>query len=294
MMSFRYVIRDTFRLVSRHWGLSILTLVTAVSLFFLLGSSALFSLNVKNFVSEVEDDLVISVFIKEGEDASNLVASIQDLDYVNDIKVIPPDKGLELLRAKLGNQARAVTLIGENPLPWSVQIKVVKAGFVTPLVRDLMAFPDVEEVVYAGHLAEKLSKVSSMMNRVSLAVLILAITITALVLYNTVKIALYSKQKEIEVMLLVGATHTYIALPFVLQGMILSTMGSLIAVMMIAGSYSSITGIVLSTLPFMHIVNDPVLIMRFYLVITGTGMTLGWLCSWFAVHKYIVRACCPD
>lgn len=294
MMSFKYIMRDTMRLLTRHWGLSLLTLVTAVSLFFLLASSALFSLNVRHFVSEVEDDLVISVFIKEGEDASNLVANLQDVDFIKDIRVIPPEKGLEQLKAKIGSQARAVTLLGENPLPWSVEIQVTRSAFINPLVRDLLSFPDVEDVVYAGHLAEKLTKVSAVLNRLSLSVLMLAIIITALVLYNTVKIALYTREKEIGIMLLVGATQTYIALPFVLQGMLLGTLGSLLAVSMIAGAYPSVIEIIKSTLPFIQVIDDPVLLLRFYVILVGTGMTLGWLSSWFAVHKYIVRACCPD
>ncbi len=294
MASFRYAFRDTFRLIFRHWGLSILTLITAVALFFLLGSSGLFSLNLKNLVADVEDDLVINVFMKAGEDASGLVEALQDVQFITDLKVISPEKGLELLRAKLGNQAKAVTLLGDNPLPWNVQIQVLKADFVTPLVRDLMSFPSVEEVVYAGQLAEKLARASLVMNRVSIAVLILAITITALVLYNTVKIAIYSKRGEIEVMLLVGATNTSIALPFVLQGMLLSTFGALISVILLAGAYQYVSMMLETTLSFLVLIADRLLLMRFYLILIGTAMTLGWLCSWFALHRYIAEASCPE
>lgn len=294
MASFRYALRDTFRLIFRHWGLSILTLITAVALFFLLGSSGLFSLNLKNLVADVEDDLVINVFMKAGEDASSLVEALQEVQFIADLKVISPEKGLELLRAKLGNQARAVTLLGDNPLPWNVQIQVMKADFVTPLVRDLMSFPSVEEVVYAGQLAEKLAQASLVMNRVSIAVLILAITITALVLYNTVKIAIYSKRGEIEVMLLVGATNTSIALPFVLQGMLLSTFGALLSVILLAGAYQYVSVMLGTTLSFLALIADSLLLVRFYLILIGTGMTLGWLCSWFAVHRYISEASCPE
>jgi len=294
MANFRYALRDTFRLILRHWGLSFLTLITAVALFFLLGSSGLFSLNLKNLVAEVENDLVINVFIKAGEDASGLVEVLQDVDYITDLKVISPEKGLEILRAKLGSQARAVTLLGENPLPWNVQIQVIKADFVTPLVRDLMSFPSVEEVVYAGQLAEKLSLASLVMNRVSIAVLVLAITITALVLYNTVNISIYAKRGEIEIMLLVGATNTSIALPFVLQGMLLSTFGALVSVILLAGAYQYISVMLAGTLSFLVLIADRVLLMRFYIILVGTGMTLGWLCSWFAVHRYIAEASWPD
>ncbi len=294
MASFNYALRDTFRLIFRHWGLSILTLVTAVSLFFLLGSSALFSLNVKNIVADVENDLVITVFMRAGEDVVPLLSTLQDAEFIDDIKAISPEEGLSILKSKLGDQAKAVSLLGENPLPWSVQIMVKRADYATPLVRDLMSFPSVEEVVYAGQLAEKLSRASYMMNRVSLAVLALAITITALVLYNTVKIAIYSKRREISVMLLVGATKSFIAFPFVLQGMFLSTIGALSAVALLAIAYPVIGNMIHNTLMFINVLDDRDLLLRLYLILVGTGMTLGWLCSWFAVHRYIVSAGSPD
>lgn len=294
MASFSYALRDTFRLIFRHWGLSILTLITAVSLFFLLGSSSLFSLNVKNIVADVEDDLVITVFMKTGEDVDSLLSTLENADSIAQIKTVSPEEGLSILKSKLGDQARAVSLLGENPLPWSMQIMVKRADYATHLVRDLMSFPTVEEVVYAGQLAEKLSRVSYVMNRVSIAVLALAITITALVLYNTVKIAIYSKRQEISVMLLVGATRSFIALPFVLQGMFLSTIGALSAVILLYFAYPVIGNVIHNTLMFINVLNDRDLLFRLYIILVGTGMTLGWLCSWFAVHRYIVSAASPD
>lgn len=294
MASFSYALRDTFRLIFRHWGLSILTLITAVSLFFLLGASALFSLNVKSMVADVENDLVITVFMKEGNNVEPLLSTLKDADFITHIEAISPEQGLEILRTKLGDQARAVSLLGENPLPWSLHITVARADYATPLVRDLMSFPSVEEVVYAGELAEKLSKASYVINRVSLAVLALAIIITALVLYNTVKIAIYSKRQEINVMLLVGATKSFIALPFVLQGMLLSTFGAVTSVILLLFSYPVVGNMLHSTLSFVNLLNGKDILFRLYIILAGTGMTLGWLCSWFAVHRYIVSAISPD
>lgn len=294
MASFKYALRDTFRLIFRHWGLSVLTLITAASLFFLLGSSALFSLNVRNMVADVEDDLVITVFMKTGENVESLAKTLRDSGYLAGIEIISPEKGLEMLKAKLGDQARAVSLLGENPLPWSLQLQVKDVGYATPLVRDLMAMPSVAEVVYAGQLADKLSRASYMINRISVATLILAIVITSLVLFNTVKIAIYSKRSEISVMLLVGATKSFIALPFVFQGMFLSTLGAVLSVVLLSTAYPMVGEVLHATLSFINLISAKNVIFRLYIILIGTGMTLGWLCSWVAVHQYIVGAVDSD
>jgi len=294
MASFKYALRDTFRLIFRHWGLSFLTLITAASLFFLLGSSALFSLNVRSMVADVQDDLVITVFMKTGNNVESVATALRDSGYIASIKVISPENGLELLKNKLGEQARAVSLLGANPLPWSLQLRVKKVEYATPLVRDLTAMSSVEEVVYAGQLADRISRVSYMINKVSVAILVLAIVISSLVLFNTVKIAVYSRRNEISVMLLVGATKSFIALPFVFQGMFLSTLGAAFSVLLLSIAYPMVGDALNSTLSFINVINNGNIIFRLYLVLIGTGMTLGWLCSWVAVHQYIVKAVNPE
>ncbi|NCB16819.1 MAG: hypothetical protein EOM65_11680, partial [Synergistales bacterium] len=156
MASFKYALRDTFRLICRHWGLSILTLITAASVLYILGFTALFALNVRHMVSQIEGGLVVQVYMKKGEKPDDVYAKVKTNPTVTNIRAISPEEALDRLRAKLGNQARAVTLMGENPLPWSLEIQVQRAEHITPLVRDLVVFPSVEEVIYSGKLVERL------------------------------------------------------------------------------------------------------------------------------------------
>ena len=294
MGSFRYILRDTLRLITRHWGLSILTLLTTVTVLFLLGLSSLFALNLRHMVNRVEGELVVQAYLKNGSDASGLAGRIRSVSYVRDVRVISPEEALDRLRAKLGNQAKAVTLLGENPLPWGLEIQVEKASFVSMLVRDLVALPSVEEVVYSGQLADKLSRISVLATRVSGAIMLLGAIISSLVIFNTIRIALYSKSEEIQVMLLVGATRTYIAFPFVLQGLFLGTIGAVLAVVALASGYAYVVSVLKATLPFVVMLQNQTFLLKFHLILLGTGMTLGWMCSWFAVNRFITRAARPS
>jgi cell division transport system permease protein len=294
MGSFRYIFRDTLRLITRHWGLSILTLLTTVTVLFLLGLSSLFALNLRHMVSRVEGELVVQAYLKGGSDATALAKRIRSVSYVRDVRVISPEEALDRLRAKLGNQARAVTLLGENPLPWGLEIQVEKASFVSMLVRDLVALPSVEEVVYSGQLADKLSRISVLATRVSAVIMLLGAVISSLVIFNTIRIALYSRSEEIRVMLLVGATRTYIAFPFVLQGLFLGTIGAAVANGVLAAGYAYAVNVLKLTLPFVVLLRNTPFLIKFHLILLGTGMTLGWMCSWFAVSRFISGANRPE
>ncbi|MDI9371293.1 MAG: ABC transporter permease [Synergistaceae bacterium] len=289
MASFRYALRDTFRLLFRHWGLSILTLLTAASVLYILGFASLFAMNTRYMISRIEGAMVVQAYMKRGESADRALELMESSPLVASVAAISPEEALERLRAKLGNQARAITLLGENPLPWSLEIQVRKAEHITPLVRDLMVMPSVEEVLYAGKLVERLANLSRTSATVSGIVLMFTLLISTLVIFNTIRIAIYSRKEEIEVMVLIGATSTYISLPFVFQGMFLGAGGAALAILGLASTYASAVEVIRSSLAFVDIIVDPKILGQFFLFLFGAGATTGWMCSWIAVSRFTAR-----
>ena len=137
---------------------------------------------------------------------------------------------------------------------------------------------------------ERLTTISRAATTASGTILVLAAIISTLVIFNTIRIAIYSRREEIEVMLLVGATRTYISLPFVIQGTLLGAGGALLAIAGIWGTYASIMNAVRTSLPFLDIIVDRRTLLQFFLLLFATGATLGWVCSWLAVSRFISRA----
>ena len=290
MASFRYAFRDTFRLLFRHWGLSLLTLLTAASVLYILGFASLFAMNMRYMISRIEGALVVQAYMKRGETAEQALELVRSSPLVLSVRAISPEEALERLRAKLGNQAQAVTLLGENPLPWSLEIQVQRAEHITPLVRDLMVLPSIEEVLYAGKLVERLATISRASSAVSGIILMLTLLISTLVIFNTIRIAIYSRKEEIEVMLLIGATSTYISLPFVIQGMLLGAGGAILAIFGLWSTYSSAIEAIRSTLAFVDIIDNRRILAQFYVFLFAAGATTGWMCSWLAVHRFTSQA----
>ncbi|MCK9436813.1 MAG: permease-like cell division protein FtsX, partial [Synergistaceae bacterium] len=213
MAAVRYACRDGWRLIVRHWGMSLLTIFTAMSVFFIIGASTLFVLNVRNIVSSLENQMTIQAYLKPKADVKAAEKAIKALPYVKETKLITRDMALERLRSRIGEQAKAVMLLGENPLPESIEIKVRKASDVAETARLLVAVPEIEDIVYAGRVAEKLTRVSGFVEKFSIVMLLVAIAASGVVLFNTIRISVYSREEEIGVMMMVGATSTYVTLP---------------------------------------------------------------------------------
>ncbi|MGC9490876.1 MAG: cell division protein FtsX, partial [Thermovirgaceae bacterium] len=279
MAIFRYVLRDTWRLLARNLGLSILTFVTAVAVFYLVGASVLFVMNTRAMIAGVESNLLVQAYVYSGDGYLQTVAEkMSAMDCVASVKTITPEQALERLKARLGNQADAVTLLGENPLPGSVEVQVKKAEFASVVARELIAMPEVEDVVYSGELAERLQKISAFISRLSLIILAISIAAASLVLFNTIRISVFAKKEEIETMLLVGATPAYVAFPFVLQGVTLGVLGAFFASGILYFSYEYAINALAHSLPFLTLIQNRELLLRLGIVLVGGGVTIGWIC----------------
>ena len=298
MTTLKYILRDMFRLVVNHWVLGLLTLITAGVMMWILGVTTLFSLNLENLLSRLESELVVQAYLVKDNtlDIDEVAKKIQALDYVYAMKIYSPSDSLAKLQEKMGSQSRALDMLGENPIPYNFEIHVHRAEDVEQLVDELNAMPEVDDVVYAGLVVKRISALSRISSRIALIMFILSVVITALVVYNTIHISLYSLREEIGIMYLVGATRAYIATPFVLEGTLLSSLGAVIAAGGIMGAYFPGVALIQSNLPFLRnsIITDHSIIFRFCALLAGFGATLGWVCSYIIVVRFINSITKPE
>jgi cell division transport system permease protein len=293
MITLGYILRDTGRILIRHWILGFLTLLTAAVMMWILGLATLFSMNVQSLLLRLERDLIVQAYVHKDSNPENAAMVIRKLPIVADVRSVSPDEALSRLQARMGSQAKALDLIGENPLQWSLEIHVETASGVQGLVRNLMSMPEVEDVVYSGMVVERLSSMSKMANSATVTMFLLSIMITSLVVYNTIHISLYSRRDEISIMFLIGATRSYIATPFVLEGTLLSFLGATMAALGIVFTYFPGVRILQSTLPFLEFVADTRIIAQFCALLVAFGATLGWICSCIVAIRFMNAAAKP-
>ena len=123
--------------------------------------------------------------------------------------------------------------------------------------------------------------------------LLVAISASGVVLFNTIRISVYSKEEEIGVMLMVGATPTYVALPFVIQGVFLGTFGAISASIMLTFSYSFLLVRLKELLPFLSFLQSGEIMFKLSIVLIGAGATISLIASLLAVDRFIRRALKP-
>ena len=172
MARIKYIMRDGWRLIWRHFGMSLLTIFTV---FFVVGATMLFILNMRSVIANMENQLSIQAYLKADAELEKTAAAVRGIRGVESVTMITKETALERLRARLGNQADAVMLLGENPLPASLEIHVAKASQVADVASRLTSVKEIEDIVYAGHVAEKLTRLSSFVEKFSIIMLAVAL-----------------------------------------------------------------------------------------------------------------------
>ena len=284
MARIKYIMRDGWRLIWRHFGMSLLTIFTAMAVFFVVGATMLFILNMRSVIANMENQLSIQAYLKADAELEKTAAAVRGIRGVESVTMITKETALERLRARLGNQADAVMLLGENPLPASLEIHVAKASQVADVASRLTSVKEIEDIVYAGHVAEKLTRLSSFVEKFSIIMLAVALTASGVVLFNTIRISVYSRAQEIDVMMKVGATSTYVAFPFVIQGFILGFFGALAASTALGYSYLS---------AFIAFIESKRLLANLFIMLICCGAVVSLIASLIAVEKFIRKASKP-
>lgn len=293
MGAIKYAVRDGWRLIVRHWGMSFLTVFTAMAVFYLIGTSTLLVINVRNVVDKLEDQLTIQAYVKEDVKIEEIDQKIKAIENVSSTQTITRDMALERLRSRLGSQAEAVSLLGENPLPASVEVRIDRASFAKTVAAELKKIDGIDDVIYAGTVADKLTKISSFIGLFSVVILVVSLVTSGVVLFNTIRISVYSREEEIKVMVMVGATPTYIAMPFVIQGFLLGLFGSVLAAAFVAATYFTAITRLKEMLPFFSFVDSPAITLKLGFMLICCGATVSLISGLFAVEKFIKQAAEP-
>ncbi|HIR18317.1 MAG TPA: ABC transporter permease [Candidatus Caccocola faecigallinarum] len=293
MARIKYIMRDGWRLIWRHFGMSLLTIFTAMAVFFVVGATMLFILNMRSVIANMENQLSIQAYLKADAELEKTADAVRGIRGVESVTMITKETALERLRARLGNQADAVMLLGENPLPASLEIHVAKASQVADVASRLTSVKEIEDIVYAGHVAEKLTRLSSFVEKFSIIMLAVALTASGVVLFNTIRISVYSRAQEIDVMMKVGATSTYVAFPFVIQGFILGFFGALAASTALGYSYLSALERLRDMLPFIAFIESKRLLANLFIMLICCGAVVSLIASLIAVEKFIRKASKP-
>ncbi|WP_353894389.1 permease-like cell division protein FtsX [Proteinivorax hydrogeniformans] len=288
--AFKNCIRQSITSLSRNSWLAIITSgLIAISLA-ILGGFLLVTLNVNQFIQDVESNVEISVFLNEGVNASEVEDRISNLEGVVSNTFVSKEDGLEDFAQTMGDPSLLRDLEGENnPLPDLFRVRISDPEKVDGIARVIEGYPEVEMVDYGEELVARLMQITSRLNSIFLIFGVSIALGAVFLIVNIIRLSVVARQDEVSVMKYMGASNGYIRFPFLLEGMVLGWVGTTVAIIVLGLIYgqvaSSLTQDAL-TLLFQPVTDMSRLLPIFVgLIVAGTLMS--GFGSFISIRKYL-------
>jgi cell division transport system permease protein len=242
MARFLFFIREALRALRRSAAPSVAAIVTIVVTVLLLGVLIPVLQTTQGKTEEVREQIQLKVFLYDDatkEEIERLAERISNVPHVTSTEFVSKQEALEILRARLEDDD-IVEELNSNPLPASFNVNLDDADNLEAVRSDLAPpneqgkpepiSPVIEEVVDAREEAGKIRAVTGAIKIVLAAITVLLLVASLMLVGNTIRLSIYARRREVEVMRLVGATNWFIRWPFIIEGIVVGLLGAGLAV----------------------------------------------------------------
>lgn len=281
-------IRDAFKSVFRNFSLSMASILCATITLLVVSISLIVAANVNEATKNLEKELSIIVYLDDDateEDAKKLKTTIEDIKNVEDVKY----KSKEEWKLELSGYEIVIDNYEENPLVDSFIVKVKDINDIDRITNEINSLEKIDSATYGEDTFGTIVNVFDVVEKATIVVVIALIFVTAFLITNTIKLTIYSRKSEIEIMRLVGSSNIVIKLPFVFEGFIIGLLGSIIPIIItIYGyiiAYEQLNGHIITEI--IKLINPYNFVFYVTLIIALLGAIIGMFGSLRAVRKYL-------
>jgi cell division transport system permease protein len=273
--------------------LSLVTITTFALSILIVSAALLFFVNMNSIIDGWRQGIRVMAYLQDGlndTDRSHLKAQIENLYGVQQAEFISKDRALDRLRAQMSRQASILDNLDGNPLPDAFEIQMIAASQtwekVEQLAASLEALEGVSEVEYGQRWIKRIINVFNLFQLTAYTMGALFFMAAVFIVGNTVRLVLFSRKEEVEIMRLVGATERFILAPFYFQSLLQAAMGSVVGLVALYIMYMFIQSRIATDMAAAFF-QPRFLSATTLLSIVGCSMLVGWLGCHLSVKQYV-------
>ncbi len=291
---FFHSIEEAFKSVFRNASLSIASISCIAITLILVAVSVILSYNVNSFTSDIEKDVTIVAFLDKEvtqEQIDEIKTKITNLNNIASIKFESKQQLIDEMKEENADLENILNQYTEetNPLQDTYLVKVENIETIGKTAEEIENIEGVSIVKYGEGMVEDLVNVFDVVKNITYIVVIGLVLVTAFLISNTIKITIQTRKRQIEIMRLVGASNSFIKLPFFFEGLLLGALGSIIPIIACCYGYMYLYERFNGQLftPIIKLVNPDLIIFNIIFFVIAIGVVVGALGSYRAVRRYL-------
>ncbi len=245
---FAYFFRQAVRNLQERPLPSLVSIATITITLFILGAFLIIQGNLRGALDHLGQKIQIIAYLQNDisqETLDNIRNRLKTFGEIEKMQFVSSAEALRILRKSLEGQEGILEGLEHNPLPSSFEIQLKKIYRTPPavrlLARRLDKIPGVEDVSFSQKWVEQFNAFMGIVELMGSAIMAFLILVVIIIVANTIKLTVYARSDEIEVMRLVGATNSFIKAPLVLEGMLQGFLGAIFSVVILFAIYQFVT-----------------------------------------------------
>ena len=290
--AFNYFINEGVRSFIKNGLMSVASVITVSLCLVLFGVYVLFSANINYMAEQVEANYEIRIFIDENAvqpQISRIEAELNAIDNINGVAFVSKEESLEEWKQKFGDGAEIFDgLELDNPLRDSFNITLNSLALADETIGEILRINDVANIKNNKPAMDKLMEITTGVQKVSFWLMIFFALISVFIISNAIRITVFARRREINIMKFVGGTDWFISCPFVIEGIIIGLIGSLVALLVASQAYGYVianVGLVIENSIKIYSLRELFGILLGALA--GMGVMLGALGSGISLRRHL-------
>ncbi|MBQ6798690.1 MAG: permease-like cell division protein FtsX [Oscillospiraceae bacterium] len=289
--NYGYLAKEGVRGVFLHGFMSFAAVCVTVACLIIMGSFSMIMLNLDHMVQELDQQNQVLVYVDDSlneAEAHSIGSQINLIENVFDQEFVTKEQALESFVAEQNDPTMFAGLSADT-LRHRFVVTLQSSEKMAETVEKLKALEGVADVNAHLEVAEGFGTVRNVLQFVSYAIIIILLVVSLFIIANTVKLALYDRKDEIGIMKMVGATNTFIRIPFIIEGSIIGLLSAAVAFFAEWGIYDLLTRKIseldtlrlFSAIPFSDVLGTMVL------AFVGAGLFVGIFGSLMSIRKFL-------
>lgn len=295
-----YFFGETFSSLRRNFLMCFTAITTVTITLFMVGLFSIIVYDIQGVLGSIKSQVEIAVYLKDNispDLKEYLENEIKSWDEVSELKYISKEQALEKFKEE-NEGSDILKEIQGNPLPASFELKLndpekVEQVALRFLDKDGNYIEGVDDVIYGQNYVKKLFSIIAIVSTITILIIIVLLLATIVLIFNTIRLSIYARRKEIEVMKLVGATNWFVRIPFLFEGFFEGFIGSIISVLLLyfLSNFLLIKGerVITDTMRIkdLAILGSGDVIVIIYVSLMILGGLIGIFSSGFALKRYL-------
>jgi cell division transport system permease protein len=277
----------------RNAMMSLAATATVVLMLVLLAALFIIISGLDAGLAYIESKVAVTAQLADGTsfgERTELTDEILAMPGVASVDYVSPLEAMERLRAAYAETGRTLDTGGANiELFSSLEISLIDPDASTAVVNGLDDHPNIERIITKQAEYETLLGIINAIRTVGIVIVGLVSLTVLFMIINTIRIAVYSRVNEIEIMRLVGASDRFIRWPFIVEGVLCGLIGALITVILVTAVWDPVQPVMVNMFQMPTAVSDQFL-ATISVLLFGVGLGVGALGSWISVRSYLSAA----